>query len=78
MDTYRILHPIFVNHKSVLHAHEFFLFSADRFILCHILHPRYQWYHMVVVFLFLTSFSMRLSSSIHVAENGIILFFFYG
>ena len=31
---------------------------------------------MVFVFLFLTLLSMRVSSSIHVAANGIILFFF--
>ena len=33
---------------------------------------------MVSVFLFLTSLSMRVSSSIHVAASGIILFFFMG
>jgi len=33
---------------------------------------------MAFAFLFLISLSMRVSNSIHVAANGIILFFFYG
>ena len=45
---------------------------------CHILDSVYRWYHMVFVFLWHTSLSMRVSSSIHVAANGFILFFFYG
>ena len=33
---------------------------------------------MIFVFLFLTSLSMRISSCIHIAANGIISFFFMG
>ena len=36
----------------------------------------YEWYHMVFFFFLLTSLSMRVSSSIHVAAHGIVLFFF--
>ena len=36
----------------------------------------YKWYHMKFVFVRLTSLSMTISRFIHVAENGIILFFF--
>ena len=38
----------------------------------------YKWDHMVLVFLWFTSFSIILSRSIHVVENGTISFFFYG
>ena len=38
----------------------------------------YKWYHRIFVFVWLTSLSMIISRSIHVASNGIILFFFYG
>ena len=54
-----------------------FLFCKEIY-LCHILGSTYKWYHRVFVFLFLTSLSMRMSSFIHVAANGIISFFFYG
>ena len=54
-----------------------FLFCR-KFYLCHILDSTYKRYHMVFVFLLLTSLSMMISSSIHVATNGIISFFFYG
>ena len=37
----------------------------------------YKQYHMTFVFLCLTSLSMTISRSIHVAKNGIILLFFY-
>ena len=36
-----------------------------------------RWYHMVFVFLWLTSLGMIISRSIHVAANGIICFFFF-
>ena len=35
-----------------------------------------KWYHMICVFVYLTSLSMIISRSIHVAANGIISFFF--
>ena len=53
------------------------LFLCCRYVyLYHILDSRYKWYHMVSVFLFLTSLSTRASSSTHVAATGIISFFF--
>ena len=54
------------------------LFVFYRYIhLCHILDYTYKWYHMVFVFLFLTtSLSMIISSYIHVSVNGIISFIF--
>ena len=42
--------------------------------LCHILDSTYKWYHMFSFWL--TSLSMILSRCIHVAADGIILFFF--
>ena len=48
------------------------------FIGSFVLDSTYKWYHMVFVFLFLTSLSMIISSSIHVAANGIISFLFCG
>ena len=64
----------FGNHKSVLQVHDFLF--CGKVHLCHKLDSRYKWNHMVFVFLFLTLLSMRVSSSIHVTANGIILFFF--
>ena len=43
--------------------------------LCHILDSMYKWY-IWYLFFCLTSLTMRLSSCIQVAANGIILFFF--
>ena len=46
--------------------------------LCHILDSRYEWYHMVFSFSFwLTSLTVRVSSSICVAKNGIICSFWW-
>ena len=46
------------------------LFLFCRWVhLCHILDSTYKWYHTVFVFLFLTSLSMKISRSIHVAAN---------
>ena len=42
----------------------------------HILDSTYKWYHMLFVFIWLTSFSMIIFMSIHVTTNGIISFFF--
>ena len=42
--------------------------------MCHLLDSTCKWYHMVFVFLFLTSLSMIISTCIHVATNNIILF----
>ena len=36
-----------------------------------------MWYHMVFVFLWVTTFSMKISRSIHVTANGIISFFLW-
>jgi len=52
-----------------------FLFCR-KFHLCLILDSRYKRYHMVFALLLLTSLSMRISSSIHVAANGIISSFY--
>ena len=66
---------------SSLAATSLFSMSMSLFLfcrkvhLCHILDSRCKRYHMVFVFLFLTSLSMRVSSSIHVKANDIILFF---
>ena len=62
------------NHRSILQVHDFLF--CGKVPLCHILDSRYKWYHMVFVFFWLNSLRMRVSSSIHVAANGIILFFF--
>ena len=43
--------------------------------LCHILNSTHKWYHMV--FLFLTSLSMIISSRIDIAANGTIFFFLW-
>ena len=43
--------------------------------MCHILDSTYKWYHIVFVFLFVTPLSIRISCCIHVAANGIILFY---
>ena len=48
--------------------------SVDVAHVCHILDFTYKWYHMV--FIFLTSLSLRISSCIHVAANGIVCFFY--
>ena len=52
-----------------------FLFHKQVY-LYHFLESTYKWYHMVFVFLCLTSLSVIISMSIHVATNGIIYFFF--
>ena len=49
-------------------------FSVKRFICVKILGSRYKWYHKVFAFLWHISLSMRISSSIHVGGNGIIVF----
>ena len=55
------------------------LFLFCRYVdLCHILDFTYKWAHVVFVFFFLTSLSLRISSCIHVAAKGLISFFFYG
>ena len=52
-------------------------FSCGKVHLCCVLDSRYKWYHMILSFSFWpTTLSMRDSSYIHVAANGIILFLF--
>ena len=61
-----------------LHLWLYFCF-INKFIctLFSFLDSTYKQYHMISVFLcWLTSLSMTVSMSIHVAENGVILFFF--
>ena len=53
----------------------FFCF-VNRFICTIFLDSTYKQYHMIFDFLCLTSLSMTISRSIHVAANGIISFFF--
>ena len=49
-------------------------FSIFRF-LCHFFRFTYKRYNIIFVFVWLTSFSMIICRSIHVATNGIISFF---
>ena len=51
--------------------------GAIAFSKCHILDSMYKWYHMIFVFLFLTSLSVTISNSILVAAHGIISFFLW-
>ena len=44
--------------------------------LCHILDSTYKWCHMVSFTFWITSLSIVISRSVHVAANGIISFFF--
>ena len=60
------------NHKSVLQVHDFLV--CGKVQLCHIVDIRYD--IICYFFVFLTSLRMRVSSSIHVAANGIVLFIF--
>ena len=43
------------SHKSFLQVHDFLFWGKIH--LCYILDSRYQWYHMLFVFLFLTYFT---------------------
>ena len=54
------------------------LFLLHRWVhLCLILDSTHKWYHVVFVFVDLTSLNMIISSYIHVAANGIALFFWW-
>jgi len=44
--------------------------------LCHVLYSTYKWYHMISVFFWLNSFSMIISSCIHLLQMG--CFIIYG
>ena len=66
--------PPLGNHKSILQVHDFLF--CGKVHLCRMLDSRYKWYHLVFVLLCLTSLRMRVSSSIHITANGIILSFF--
>ena len=81
---------VFVNPKLLIYCSSSFPFSnrgfvsyvcdsvslfQNKFICIIFLDSTYKWYHRMFVFLWLTSFSMIISGSIHVAENGIISFF---
>ena len=58
-----------------LWVHDFLI--SGTLHLCHILDTRYEWNEWYLSFSFwIISLSMRVSSSIHVARNGIISFFF--
>ena len=50
--------------------------SPDRFICILFLYSTRKWYHMMFVFLWVTSLSMIISRSTHIAANGMISFFF--
>ena len=52
------------------------LFMFHKFISDSFLDFTFNWYHIVFVFVWLTSLSMIISRSIHVATNGIISFLF--
>ena len=53
----------------------FYLYFVNKFICIIFLDSTYKWYHMIFVFLLLTSLSMIISRSIYVAANDIISFF---
>ena len=65
----------FGNHKLVFYVSGSIL-SYNKFICIIFLVSIYKWYHMIFVFHCLTSLSMIISGSIHVATNGIISFFY--
>ena len=67
----------FKNHKFVFCVW-ICLFLCKYIHLCRILDSTCKWYLIVLVFLWFTSLNMTISRSIHVAANGIILFFFSG
>ena len=63
-------------HESILHFHDLFCF-VDRSIVPYFrLHIQVISYGILFFFFWLTLLSMRVSGSIHVAANGIILYFF--
>ena len=66
------------NHKFVLQVCESSFYFVVRFICAQVLDSTYKWYHVILVFLFLTSCSMIISSYIHVAVNGTFSLFFNG
>ena len=53
------------------------LFCKEVHLYCFINIPVYKQYHMVFISLCLTSLSVTVSRFIHVAANGIILFFLW-
>ena len=67
----------FGNHACFLCLWVYFWF-VNKFICIILLDSTYKWYRMLFVILCLTSLSMIISRSIHVAANGIISLFFYG
>ena len=69
--------PHLVTISLFLHLWLCFCF-ANKFISTIFLDSAYKRYHMIFVFLWLTSLSVIISRSIRGAANGIILFFFYG
>ena len=63
------------NHKICFEIYEFVsVLEISSFVL--LVDSIYKCYHMILVFVWLTSLSMRISRSIHVAANDIISFFF--
>ena len=62
------------NHKLVLLSLCFCLVNNNSFV-SFLKDSACQWYHMIFVFLCLTSLSVIISRSIHVVANGIILLF---
>ena len=64
-----------VNHKFVFSMWLYFCF-VYKFICTFFLDSTYKQYYIIYVFLCLTSLSVTISRFIHVAANGIILFFF--
>ena len=79
--TYPTSSPVpFGNYKFIFYVWVYF-HSVNKFIcifFVFFLDSMYKWFHVVFIFLWLTSLSMIISRSIHVAANGIISFFFYG
>ena len=63
------------NHKFVLWVCFYFVNKFTCIFFFFFLDSAYKWYHMIFVFVWLTSLSMIISGSIHVAANGIISFY---
>ena len=68
------LPPLWCNHKFVFYVSESFsILYIDSFLLS--LDYIYMWFHIVFVFLWLTSLSMIISRSFHVSAYGNISFY---
>ena len=65
----------FVYYHSSKISIVFCLCFVNKFPLYHFLDSTYRWYHVILIFVWLTSLSLIISRFIHVATNDIISFF---